>query len=127
MTMSDVIRSSRCDSGQLAALAWERLRQGQIPRFLAGGTLTILAGPASLTGFAISTRADSTPGCPPLNPIAKRYGDRKTVRWRARQEVLYGLKTGKNPDRNELFRSPEPPDRLRRHRTLRRGHREAST
>jgi hypothetical protein len=93
---------------------------------LAGGTFTILVGAASLTGFAISTRADPTPGCPPLNPIAKRYVDRKTVCRRARREVLHSIKTGKDPDWSELFRSPEPSDRPRRHRKLRNGHHEAS-
>lgn len=99
-----------------------RPRHGRVARYLAGATVTVLIGAPSCAGLAVPGRAEQDPGCPPLNPIAKRYVDRKAVCRRAREEVLHSLKTGKDPDWKRVFRDSLPAKHPRRHQPANHGH-----
>ncbi|MFF0520710.1 hypothetical protein ACFYTC_18510 [Actinomadura nitritigenes] len=89
---------------------------------MASATLTVLIGAPSWAGLAMPARAGQNPGCPPLNPIAKRYVDRKTVCRRARQEIMHGLKTGKDPDWGNVLRDSIPAKHHRGHRPPKHRH-----
>lgn len=117
MTREETLRRRR---GPVTAHG--RPRHGRVSRFLAGATLTVLVGAPSWAGLAVPARAGQDPGCPPLNPIAKRYVDHKTVCRRARQEVLHSLRTGKDPDWDHVFRDSIPARHTRRYRPVNHGH-----
>ncbi|GAA0544210.1 hypothetical protein GCM10009546_02820 [Actinomadura livida] len=60
--------------------------------------------------------AGHAPPCAPIGPVASRYVDRNKVCRRARKEVLRSLRTGRDPDWNDVFRDyiprvSKPPSR----------------